>query len=234
MGSSLIILDFPTVPGRVADFTALGKFTTVDLTWSAPQEPNGVIISYEVTYRINNGTLNTINITASSTTFSIKSLLPQTNVSGLSIRAYTKIGPGEAITTANWTTLETCELQNYNFIQLQCIILLLSLHAATVINVNVETLSATAVMVSWDKVDIPEIAGYIVYYIDTGIRNTQSINVTSSVTSVEIEGLLIYADYQFQVGVIAEVDGVKFIGEIEKISLETESTLEVILGENLC
>ena len=113
--------------------------------------------------------------------------------------------------------------------------LLLSLHAATVINVDVEILSATAVMVSWDKVDIPEIVGYIVYYnvIDTGIRNTQSINVTRSVTSVEIEGLLNYADYQFQVAVIAEVDGVKFIGEIEKISLETESTLEVILGENL-
>ena len=85
----------PTVPGPVFDLTALPKFTSVDLTWSAPQEPNGVIISYEVTYRVTGSNLVTTNTTDLSTPFSISSLTPQTIVSDISVSAYTSIGRGE-------------------------------------------------------------------------------------------------------------------------------------------
>ena len=78
------------------DLTALPKFTSIDLTWSAPQEPNGVIISYEVTYRVTGSNLVTTNTTNLSTTFSISSLTPQTTVSNISVSAYTSIGPGGA------------------------------------------------------------------------------------------------------------------------------------------
>ena len=66
-------LDNNAVPGVVSDFTGQPKFTTIVLTWSAPQEPNGVIISYEVTYRVSDGNLVTTNITHLSTIFTIYS-----------------------------------------------------------------------------------------------------------------------------------------------------------------
>ena len=92
----------PTVPGPVSDLTALPKFTSIDLTWSAPQEPNGVIISYEVT----GSNLVTTNTTHLSTTFRISSLTPQTTVSDITVSAYTSIGRGEATTIADQATLE--------------------------------------------------------------------------------------------------------------------------------
>ena len=92
----------------MSDLTALLTLTSIDLTWSAPQDPNGVIISYEVTYRVSGGDLVTTNTTDLSTPFSISSLTPQTTVSDISVSAYTSIGPGEAATIADQTTL--CEL----------------------------------------------------------------------------------------------------------------------------
>ena len=80
----------------MSDLTALPKFTSIYLTWSAPQEPNGVIISYEVTYRVTGSNLITTNTTDLSTTFSISLLTPQTTVSYILVSAYTSIGRGEA------------------------------------------------------------------------------------------------------------------------------------------
>ena len=100
---------FPTVPGPVSDLTALLNLTSIDLTWRPPQEPNGVIINYEVTYRVTGSNLVTTNTTDLSTTFNISSLTPQTTVSNISVSAYTSTGPGEAATLADQTTL--CELQ---------------------------------------------------------------------------------------------------------------------------
>ena len=96
-----------TVPGPVSNLTANPTLTSIDLTWSAPEEPNGVIINYEVTYRVTGSNLNTTNTTDLSTTFSISSL---TTVSNISVSAYTSIGPGEAATIADQITLyELCK-----------------------------------------------------------------------------------------------------------------------------
>ena len=90
----------------MSDLIALPKFTSIDLTWSAPQEPNGVIISYEVTFNVTGSNLVITNTTNLSTTFSISSLIPQTTVSNISVSAYTCIGQGEAATIADQTTRE--------------------------------------------------------------------------------------------------------------------------------
>ena len=73
-----------------------------------------------------------------------------------------------------------------------------------VMNVVVEVLSTGTVIVSWDRLDILEITGYIVYYSHSG--NTQSVkfSVTTSTNSVVIGGLLNIVEYQFQVAAIAE------------------------------
>ena len=90
----------------MSDLNVQSKFTSIDLTWSAPQEPNGVIISYEVTYRVTGSNLVTTNTTNLITTFSISSLTPQTTVFDISVSAYTCIGPGEAATIADQATLD--------------------------------------------------------------------------------------------------------------------------------
>ena len=82
-------------PGAVSNLTGEPKFTSIVLTWSGPQEPNGVIISYEVTYRVSDGNPVTINTTALITTFTISSLTPGTRVSNISVSAYTSVGRGE-------------------------------------------------------------------------------------------------------------------------------------------
>ncbi len=79
------------VPGVVSNFTTELMFTSVLLTWSPPQEPNGVIIAYEVTYSVNSSELSIINTT---NTTHILRLALSTNVSNISVRAYTSVGPG--------------------------------------------------------------------------------------------------------------------------------------------
>ena len=94
-----------TVPGVVSDLTGQLKFTSIVLTWSAPQEPNGVIISYEVTYRVSDGNLVTTNTT--NLTFTILSLTPGTNVTEISVSAYTSVGRGDRALIFQLLTLTT-------------------------------------------------------------------------------------------------------------------------------
>lgn len=75
---------------------------SLTLTWSAPEEPNGVILSYEVTYRVGTGNRVTVNTTDLSTAFTIP--LQGAVVTGLSVSAYTRVGRGEASSLADVTT----------------------------------------------------------------------------------------------------------------------------------
>ncbi len=56
-------LDNGAVPGVVSNLTGKLDFTSVMLSWGPPQEPNGIIIAYEVTYTINGGYLTRVNVT---------------------------------------------------------------------------------------------------------------------------------------------------------------------------
>ena len=89
------MLFYDAVPGIVSDLTGQSNFTSIVLTWSAPQEPNGVIISYEVTYRVSDGNLVTTNTT--DFRFTISSLTPGTNVTEISVSAYTSVGRGDPV-----------------------------------------------------------------------------------------------------------------------------------------
>ena len=81
----------------MSNLTGQTTLTSIVLTWSAPQEPNGVIISNEVTYKVSDGNLATTNITHLSTIFTISSLTPGTNVTEISVSAYTSVGRGPAV-----------------------------------------------------------------------------------------------------------------------------------------
>ena len=86
------------------------KFTSIVLTWSPPREPNGVIISYEVTYTVNGNNTVRVNTSDLSTTFIISSLTPQTSVSAITVTAYTRIGQGEPANFPDQNTLELRKL----------------------------------------------------------------------------------------------------------------------------
>ena len=80
-----------SVPGPVSDLTAIPGVVHIDISWSPTLEPNGVISNYEVCYI---AVMNCIN--TSATQHKLEDLPPNANVT-LSVRAYTVIGPGEAV-----------------------------------------------------------------------------------------------------------------------------------------
>ena len=95
--NSLLISSLLTVPGLVSELTASPEVTSVVLTWSVPQEPNGIIIAYEVTYSINGSAITVVNSTNGASTLTIPSLPPNTNISSISVSAYTSIGRGVSV-----------------------------------------------------------------------------------------------------------------------------------------
>ncbi len=85
------------------NFAAEPRFISVLLTWSPPQEPNGVIIAYEITYSVNGSELFKMNTT--NTTHIILRLAINTEVSNISVRVYTSVGPGDASMYLSVSTL---------------------------------------------------------------------------------------------------------------------------------
>ena len=81
-----------------------------------------------------------------------------------------------------------------------------------------EVVSATSVQVSWDRLDILEITGYIVYYSQTG--NSEMVTTLSgSKNSVTIENLFTDVEYQFQVVALAELNGDVVMGKRSNVSV---------------
>ena len=79
-------------------------------------------------------------------------------------------------------------------------------------NIMALVLSSTSIQVSWDRLDIPEITSYIVYYSRTG--NNEMVTIETSITIsgskanfVVIDYLSSGVEYQFQVVAVAELDG---------------------------
>ena len=101
------------VPGVVSSLMVEPIFTSIVITWRPPQDPNGVIIAYEVTYRVNDSNLTTINTTDITTTCT---LALNTRVSGISVRAYTSIGPGNVATHPNVSTPQQPTAHEFRYI----------------------------------------------------------------------------------------------------------------------
>ena len=92
-----------------------------------------------------------------------------------------------------------------------------NIHFVAPVVIQLEVLSATSVRVSWDRLDIPEITGYIVYYSQTGnsemVPTQHFINVFSSTNIVLLTDLTSNVEYQFEVVAVAKLDGDVVMGE---------------------
>ena len=88
------------------------------------------------------------------------------------------------------------------------------------VTIMLEVLSATSIQVFWDRLDIPEITGYIVYYSQTG-NSEMETTVPHSKNYETIENLLTDVEYQFQVVAVAELDGESdaIMGERSNVSI---------------
>ena len=99
-----------------------------------------------------------------------------------------------------------------------------------------DILSATSVRVSWDRLDIPEITGYIVYYSQTGNSEVSitelSVNISSSDTSITIDNLISDMQYKFEVVAVAELNGDVAIGERSPSSSTILLRSSLIIGNS--
>ena len=84
----------------MSDLSATPGVVQLTISWSPPSEPNGIITMYQVSYNIS-GVLNYTN--TSATQHTLRDLPPNTVVT-FSVRAYTIIGPGEAVSDSTSTT----------------------------------------------------------------------------------------------------------------------------------
>ena len=196
------------VPDPVSNLAGTTKFTSILLTWSPPQEPNGVIISYEVTYTVNGNNTVRVNTSDLSTTFTIPSLTQQTRVSDITVTAYTRIGRGEPANLSDQITFEAPGESIY--VPESSLLLCHFLSLAKVMNVQVEFMSDSSVRISWESINNTMIIYYMVYYFINVTDNNEtevdeSIIVLSSVNSVVIGNLTEsnITNYQFQVAATA-------------------------------
>lgn len=72
-------------------------FTSVTITWGFPEEPNGIITVYRVSYVVN-GQREIRRLTNVSQKFTTPQFRPSTNVSNITVAAHTIIGAGPAAT----------------------------------------------------------------------------------------------------------------------------------------
>ncbi|CAI8021983.1 Protein sidekick-2 [Geodia barretti] len=86
------------VPGPVGAVTASPSLSQVTLTWEPPLMPNGIIIAYEVSYRqtASSEPETRVNSSALATNFTTESNLEEATEFIFSVRAYTRVGPGNA------------------------------------------------------------------------------------------------------------------------------------------
>ena len=78
------------------------------VTWRPPIEQRGDIIRYEVTYSVNGGRLVVTDVER-NTTFTIPGLPEGSTVSNITVTAFTRVGPGEAISLPDVVTIEAGE-----------------------------------------------------------------------------------------------------------------------------
>ena len=101
------------VPGVVSNVMAYTSLSQINISWTPPLRPNGVIIAYEVSYRPTDYSdpKTRLNTTDLETSFSTQSDLEEGTEFIFSVRAYTRVGPGNT-TSITVSTLSSGQCKN--------------------------------------------------------------------------------------------------------------------------
>ncbi len=104
-------------PGLVSGISVTPYSTSLQLSWSAPLLPNGIITAYQVTHYLSGSGIEAErveqNTTDISTTLTLTGLRPQTSYT-VTVRAYTIAGAGEE-TSVVGTTEAVRKFRKYRF-----------------------------------------------------------------------------------------------------------------------
>ena len=121
---------FPLVPYQVGDLFASLNGIEINISWTLPLRPNGVIIAYEVSYRPTDSSdpETRLNTTDLETSFTTQSDLEEGTEFIFSVRAYTRVGPGNtsSITVSTLSSVPECENieteldYSYGFVVYEC------------------------------------------------------------------------------------------------------------------
>ena len=101
-----------SVPGSVV-ITAVPSFSTISITWSPPDRPNGIIIAYEVSYVATHSSqpITRLNTTDLDTSFTAEVDAEVGTEFIFSVRAYTRVGPGKSTSVSVLTIPREMELE---------------------------------------------------------------------------------------------------------------------------
>ncbi|XP_055030835.2 phosphatidylinositol phosphatase PTPRQ [Misgurnus anguillicaudatus] len=170
----LTLEDEPDSPPRNLAVVKTTSFT-VTLTWSPPEEPNGIIQQYEVSY--SNSTYdNTINSTSPSIT--LRHLKPYTHYN-VTVRAYTQHGHGDQISD----TLQMLSGED--------------VPGSPPYDLIYESIGSSEVNVSWSP---PLLANGIILFYNVDYWNaTHSLNQTTNVPFAVLSNLRKYTRYRVSV-----------------------------------
>ena len=108
----MLLLLFPVVPGPVGALMVSPSQSQVSLSWDSPLMPNGIIIAYEVSYRptASSEPETRVNTTALVTHFTTEDNLEEDTEFFFSVRAYTRVGPGNTSSLTVSTLIKTSEI----------------------------------------------------------------------------------------------------------------------------
>ena len=191
-----------TVPaGPPRQFSAIAEnSTSMNVSWSAPTTPNGVIIKYQLQC---SGGGQVFNRTVMETTTTLSGLLPYTNYS-CSITAHTHVGGGPAATTSV-TTLQNGE-SNVDFNEFYMIFIIAPGSPPKVLRINV--INSKNFSLSWEPPTKPN--GVITeYQFQCSGENHVMFNhtVIGSQTTTTLSGLLPYTNYSCSITAHTSVGG---------------------------
>ena len=114
----IFVLFYLKVPGQVSAVMVCASQSQVSLSWDPPLMPNGIIIAYEVSYRpiASSEPETRVNTTALVTHFTTENNLEEDTEFFFSVRAYTRVGPGNTssltVSTLLVTVTKSCMLNN--------------------------------------------------------------------------------------------------------------------------
>jgi len=81
---------------------------TITLSWMEPDMSNGIIIAYQIEYRISNSDASFMAENSSSLMYTVTGLMPSTGYQ-VRVAAFTRVGPGpysmvQALTTGKFSS----------------------------------------------------------------------------------------------------------------------------------
>uniref|UniRef100_W5UH46 Protein sidekick-2 n=1 Tax=Ictalurus punctatus TaxID=7998 RepID=W5UH46_ICTPU len=183
------------------------RTTSVRLIWQSPAQPNGIILAYQITYRLNSSNSNSATVDVlnpSARQYTVNSLKPE-SVYMFSITAQTRKGWGDSAEALVVTTEKRARPQPPRHLM-----------------VPQESVRARSVLLSWEPGSdgLSPVRYYTVQIRELPDQNwtVQSASVSHEVVPYTVERLKPFTSYQFRVKATNDIGDSNYSEESEAIT----------------